>query len=392
MAVCESDQLWCFNLTSFTDNGKSRSRDPDHDLYVCLGASDIRIGKEIHIDRRHALYKGSQCQIYSQTKDTWYKGSIKDVSVDDEGEWLHVHYGMGFAKKEVRRQSAHLSVIMYDTWDDLLQYFRGDSDVDRIKESNASLLKRLTKSLDGYGVICDAELRFRIQTVLTYYKKSLNIIPDFDVFIKETRIMDRICNDNLHRFRTQYKNDINRKNIYRSLDALEDRLRHRSYDVGVFMRYEVHNPRFESLVEEAMFNEVMNITHQRLDEYLAMAKEIHSEKCFVMLSNADDFNFGIERSQPISISHILAIIIHTEQPNYAQEFTRSCLLLNHTCSKMVVQHHCNNFYWFGRLLFECIEYFGDTLEEQSSTLQCQGFPIAFKFDLFAPLINFPRST
>eukprot|EP01083_Nonionella_stella_P109501 319372_1 len=59
---------------------------------------------------------------------------------------------------------------------------------------------------------------------------------------------------------------------------------------------------------------------------------------------------------------------------------------------MVIQHHCNNFYWFGRYLFECVEFFGEALGEQSSTQQRQGLSGTFTFDLFAPLIHFPRRT
>ncbi len=65
-----------------------------------------------------------------------------------------------------------------------------------------------------------------------------------------------------------------------------------------------------------------------------------------MLSSAEDNYYGIEKHSPISISHIIAIIIHTEETNYSRAFTESFLSLNNTDSEIVIQNHCSNFYWY----------------------------------------------
>eukprot|EP01083_Nonionella_stella_P137436 418154_1 len=369
MAACQCDtHLHSLDITSLVDPDNTT---PHQNLYLFAGVPEIQIHKEIHIDRQ-TLRQGSKCKIYSHSNHRWFDGNVTDHFVDDEGEWLNVAYGpdlygdgTGYMNKQVGRLSEDLSLVMYDTWDDLLQCFRGDTDMNRIKAFNDSLLKRVIHFLDGYGVVCGPELRFRIKTLLAYYKKSLNIIPDVDLFMKETKIdITHVPMDKHGCFRDEMKKKIvNRPWVALSDNTLADKS-HERYDAGIFMRYDVNNPRFESLAEEMMFNdEVVTIYNERFDEYIAKAKEIHAEKCFVLSSNGDDFNFGIEKYQPISISHILAIIIHTKEPNYWREFTRSCLLLKHTDSDMVVQHHCNNFYWFGRYLFECVQYFGETLDD-----------------------------
>eukprot|EP01083_Nonionella_stella_P004800 13996_1 len=416
MAECEpraeSTAFDCFNLAALMDDEAMR----EQDFYIFFGGPyDAR--RDIHLDRQR-LRKGSKCQIYSNSRHKFLSGVVERVFIDHKGEWLRVAYSG--VTKDIKRMSHHLLVVMYDKWHDIMKHFGGDTGVyhenDR-EPFNHPLFTRLMAAgrsiLKEHEIQCTPELIFRIKTVLRYYKTSQNIIPDFDTFLKETNI--NVPGHKLDGFRetyqkeTEYAQRQRLQNVRRSISLktipsrsslmdilsakntlkLDDDLR--VYDLGIFMRYDVNNPRFESLAEETMFNEVANISNERFNKHLMKAKEIHIQHCFMMLSKASDFHFGIEQYEPISIAHIMAVIIHTEEPKYSRDFSRSCLLLNRTDSEMVIQYHCNNFYWFGRYLFECIEYFGKTLE-QSSTQHRQGLPQTFKFDLFAPLINYPRST
>eukprot|EP01083_Nonionella_stella_P141493 436093_1 len=417
MAECEpraeSTAFDCFNLAALMDDEAMR----EQDFYIFFGGPyDAR--RDIHLDRQR-LRKGSKCQIYSNSRHKFLSGVVERVFIDHKGEWLRVAYSG--VTKDIKRMSHHLLVVMYDKWHDIMKHFGGDTGVyhenDR-EPFNHPLFTRLMAAgrsiLKEHEIQCTPELIFRIKTVLRYYKTSQNIIPDFDTFLKETNI--NVPGHKLDGFRetyqkeTEYAQRQRLQNVRRSISLktipsrsslmdilsakntlkLDDDLR--VYDLGIFMRYDVNNPRFESLAEETMFNEVANISNERFNKHLMKAKEIHIQHCFMMLSKASDFHFGIEQYEPISIAHIMAVIIHTEEPKYSRDFSRSCLLLNRTDSEMVIQYHCNNFYWFGRYLYECIEYFGETMTEQSSTQQKQGLPTTFKFDLFAPLINFPRST
>eukprot|EP01083_Nonionella_stella_P276888 941268_1 len=114
--------------------------------------------------------------------------------------------------------------------------------------------------------------------------------------------------------------------------------------MGVFMRYDVDIPRFESLAEEIMFYDEANISNERFNTYLSKAKEIFTQNYLIMLATTDDISFGIEKYQSISMSHIICIIIYTQETEYSRAFTRSC---ENTDSGIVIQNHCNNFYWFG---------------------------------------------
>eukprot|EP01083_Nonionella_stella_P004799 13992_1 len=409
MAECWSIKpLHCFNLTGFMD-----APNPGQEFYIFFGGT-CSISDAVHTDRQRLNDDThSKCKIYSHSQNKWFKGQIGRVFENDEGEWLEVDYGKKGQKtqqKHVRRLDLELRATQSDKWCDHMlktQHLQSQIDAFFIKLMSS----KPNNLFDECAIPYNAELMFRMKTVLEYYKQSQNIIPDFDVFIHETGAM--ISDRYREHFRLKYmkiKEHILRKRQHRSMKTIVSkdslikakvltRATHTShdsdttlYDVGVFMRYDVHNPRFESLAEEIMFNEVVNISNERFNQHLAKAKEIHSENSLIMLSTADDFNFGIERWQPISISHILSIIIHTEEPHYSRAFTRSCVELNRTDSEITIQHHCNNFYWFGRYIFECVQYFGEILDDHQNEATKQGLSQRFKFDSFAAPINFPRST
>eukprot|EP01083_Nonionella_stella_P004798 13991_1 len=403
MTECKSSaridyvNTYYLNVSALLSDHVPDNSNLEHHMYIFFGGSCI-IEKDIHVDRQR-LRKGSICRVYSKSKNKWFDGTIANVFIDDEGEWLDVHYAIESITntKDMKRLDDGLLVTIRDKWDDLLQFFRGDVDMKRINAFLKQFINILKEHTDEIG----PKLIFRVKTILTYYKKTLNTIPDFDLFLTETDITNpranHITGENLEQFRKRYDEEMG-KSLWRDHESndtktdKQDTVADKLYDVGIFMRYDVNNPRFESLAEETMFNEVVNISNARFNQHMMKAKEVYDERCFIMLSSADDFSFGIEKYQPISISHIIAVIIHTEEPNYSRAFIRSCLLLNHKDPDTVIQNHCNNFYWFGRYLFECIEYFGMILDEQSSTEQRQGLARTFKFDLFAPLINVPRST
>eukprot|EP01083_Nonionella_stella_P287479 978548_1 len=397
LAQCYSSTLWhCFNLTSIYPCSKQ-------DFYIFFGGSS-----DIHSDSLDHCNEDSTYTIHSDI-----------IGVFTSLGWLDIQYSN--ASKKIKRMNEDLLVIIYDKWCDIQTHFG----CDRKSSAYHPFMEALAPILKEHNIQYHPQLMFRINTLLTYYQNSKNVLPDFDTFITETKIhtSDHLFSLDVDSFRERYCKEIanvkkhlkqrrsNKKPRRASVlfgsplprfqllraetdpvESTAETLADKLYDVGIFMRYDVNNPRFESLAEETMFNEVVKISNERFNQHLDKAREIHAHKCFIMLATADDVSFGIEKYQPISMCHILAIIIHTEEPKYSRAFIRSCLLLKHTESEIVIQTHCRNFYWFGRYLYECIQYFGEILDERSATQQMQRFVYTFKFDLFAPQINFARST
>eukprot|EP01083_Nonionella_stella_P118898 355122_1 len=76
-----------------------------------------------------------------------------------------------------------------------------------MKRINA-FLKQFINILKEHTDEIGPKLIFRVKTILTYYKKTLNTIPDFDLFVAETDIANRITSENLRRFRKRYDEEM----------------------------------------------------------------------------------------------------------------------------------------------------------------------------------------
>eukprot|EP01084_Bolivina_argentea_P274845 468595_1 len=158
------------------------------------------------------------------------------------------------------------------------------------------------------------------------------------------------------------------------------------YENGLMMRYDIMQPMYESFGEECIMNDEYNISAATFNKCLKKAQSIR--KNIVMVASKTCRNFGIRKFQTIDIRHIVAIIIYTDETGYAHALNRSYWSNNHIS-------HTHNFYWFGRYLFESIEYFGEVFNENvdDKTIKIhQGATKRFSFDSFAPAVNYPRST
>eukprot|EP01084_Bolivina_argentea_P314753 545200_1 len=129
-------------------------------------------------------------------------------------------------------------------------------------------------------------------------------------------------------------------------------------------------------------NDTYNVSATTFNTYLEKAKSLI--KNVDMKSNKTSKKFGIKQHQLIDVRHILAIIHYTDETGYSHALNRSFW------SSSVKSH--SDLYWFGRYLYESVEYFGEVFEGDMEYKIYQGSTRMFKFDTFAPSINYPRST
>eukprot|EP01083_Nonionella_stella_P002174 6247_1 len=366
-----------FNITSIVN---SQYLSSDQQFYICFGGANLfEIDEFTHVDRQQ-LSVGSLCKVWSDRQGQMIRGKVSKISREGKDEWIQVDYGDNRMCKDLQRFSEDLCVITRDKW----YYAKHKSQSEPQKES--FLMKLIGPDpnlLTKCGIPCDARTILRIKTVMMYYNKQ-NTIPDFDVFVEETNLKatdDNFRHHYLHeRQRIQNKDKQDIKTLEPGSSTIEDDhkdtdptlknerstctviLGDQLYPIGRFVRYDAANPGFESLAEEILFNDEANISSQRFNRHLAKAKKILTERFLIMSSTADDIKFGIEQFQSISVSHIICIIIYIEESEYSRAFTLSCLLLQSTDSRadseIKMKNHCDNFYWFGRYVFEAIEYFG----------------------------------
>eukprot|EP01084_Bolivina_argentea_P314752 545196_1 len=270
------------------------------------------------------------------------------------------------------------------------------------------------------------EMKLRVKTILAYYDINKSIIPAFEVLMDECDIILEMDDVKLRelkriydlaRYKVQHDkeekaNQMKKllKRLSRSQSNLSEANKsvsqlsvsgssesddliadnHILYDNGLFMRYKILNPMYESLAEECIMNSSYNITAFAFNKLLSKAKKIYEKKsnCIATMKSR---SYGILKYEPIKIQHIMAIIMYTDETQYSQQLTMSYLSYN-TEKELIKRFHSNNFYWFGRFLFEAIEFFGERFDENSEYKLFQGSSQTFKFNQFGYPINFPRST
>ncbi len=179
---------------------------------------------------------------------------------------------------------------------------------------------------------------------------------------------------------------ISNKHYMNKMESVFEEL-YAKYDKGKMMRYDVMEPTYESFAEECITNNTYTISATTFNKYLRKSQTIYGNITInSMIANKTSRKFGIQQYQPIDIRHIMAIIIYTDETGYSHALNRSFW----TTNKQTLG--CQDFYWFGRYLFEAIEYFGDLFHENFEHKIHQGATKAFSFGSFAPSVNYPRST
>lgn len=142
-----------------------------------------------------------------------------------------------------------------------------------------------------------------------------------------------------------------------------------------------------SFAEESIMNEVCNISASTFYKHLQTALSLLSKVELTAIESSK--RFGIRRHQKVDIRHVLSIVIYTAETRYCHALNRSFW------AESGSDAHSQNFYWFGRFLFEAVEYFGDCFNERldgDTAKILQGASRTFTFDNFAPSVHYPRST
>eukprot|EP01083_Nonionella_stella_P066812 176260_1 len=164
------------------------------------------------------------------------------------------------------------------------------------------------------------------------------------------------------------------------------------YKSGISMRYTVLRPKYGSLAEELRLNAIQSIRKEDWDKYLQRAMELHSklekDPANTALSNNSDEAYGISERQPIGVGHLLVVLIYTHHIFYARDFSRAYWYWQNE------NLFCDNFYWFGRYLYEAAHFFGERFDHVRFKLKPlhHGLTAPMVFDSFAPDIHSPAAT
>eukprot|EP01083_Nonionella_stella_P081885 225813_1 len=402
-------------LQSFTESGMS-GKD------VLAQSKKVFVNSFKQPDQKQ-IPRGILIKLYGQIKG--FDGT-KQVYCDHEKE-VHKWYqlfdviklkirekdGFGKVKKSVRKvdRDEVRQSWPYQIWD---KYHRQSKDTQFRNTMTSVLLKDQTVAQ------LEPETKLRIKTVLAYYELNKNEIPEFETLKKEAdlKIDD---DDQLKHTYDGVRDEVNTRkeetalnikpllslqhaeslrleksmsfdtasSVHSDAECLLPIENLKTYDQGQFVRYKILEPMYESLAEECIMNSAYNITAAAFNKILAKSKDIHRR--VNMISSTSSTGYGISRYEPIRVQHIVAIIMYIYETEYSKELTRSYLQLN-VDKELLIKFHCSNFYWFGRYLFEAIEFFGEKFDEEASDNLFQGCESMFKFDIFGYRVTFARST
>eukprot|EP01084_Bolivina_argentea_P141518 248672_1 len=361
------------------------------DVYSAIKNLDEQMMSDLHKDKETQqlllLYNAVKSKI-KQNQDTDVSPLTREESILNDSVYMQSGNWVSKAWKKYHKQS--------------IQHYQ---------DTMASLLLQNSRMHSQFS----KQTELKIKTVLAYYDLNKNIIPEFDVLIKETEmkindmqlkqtyngVRAEIIAEKEHRamrmklILKQFSVSTSNSGSVMTPSRVEEHKsnlindNHVIYDNGQFMRYESLEPMYESLAEECIMNTAYNITASTFNKLLSKANRIHNK--INLIARISSKKYGISQYEPIRIQHIMAIIMYIDETQYSQALSKS-YLLNNVDKELIIQFHANNFYFFGRYLFEAIEFFGEKFDENSNYKLYQGSMKTFKFNAFGYSINFARST
>eukprot|EP01084_Bolivina_argentea_P275238 469344_1 len=174
----------------------------------------------------------------------------------------------------------------------------------------------------------------------------------------------------------------------------DDGTYYEKYECGIPIRYTVLKPKYGSIAEEILLNDIIRLKIRAFKKYLKEAQSIHFHAQKLKQTEANisatecSRDFGIYQNECIGVSHLLVILIYTENIQFARTFSQ-CYW-----DWKDFNLFCDNFYWFGRSLYEAVYFYGKRFDHNrfKITPLKHTFPTTMEFESFAPTINFPAAT
>eukprot|EP01084_Bolivina_argentea_P223308 377859_1 len=341
------------------------------------------------------LNAGSKCKVY--VKQEWFLGDV----VDKKGK-LYVKYAEDTLSMD--QIGSELHPVIIDKWC-IRIWKRLNNDLITDNTLNSESEDVFTNSLIGsfgnmgtlskFQIKLNPKLILRVKTVLAHYKTSRNTIPSCDVFLEETNI-----NFSESSIKNGFEQEYNENQIYyknqeilKLKESKRTKIHHKLHDtaltVNFTINYETFHPKFACLFQELLFNDVIHISKVKLPKYLAKAKKFYQHNYLLKRYRSDNPIFGIRKCSPMNINHIISIIVYVED-QYSEEFTKSYLSLTSAFSKTAIQTHLDNFYWFSRYIFECIQFYGETFDDDCRNKHFYPSKVTLRFSSFSSLINLPQ--
>ena len=163
-----------------------------------------------------------------------------------------------------------------------------------------------------------------------------------------------------------------------------------SYGFGINHNYIHLSPRFPSIRDELHFNnpgpQFLNILKKAIE---TVRVKLGTESS-AMTAKEYSVKHGILRNEPITMRHVFSLLSYTDLTNFCREFRNTFRTKSEKEDMAKVSERHEEFYHFGRALFEIADHFGETMGPKVRVYH--GLSIKMCFGSFSEYFNAPTST
>eukprot|EP01084_Bolivina_argentea_P090467 163018_1 len=104
-----------------------------------------------------------------------------------------------------------------------------------------------------------------------------------------------------------------------------------------------------------------------------------------------DVDYNMIKNEPITIKHILSIVVYADLSAFCTEFRTTYRQLKEDINETNVIKRHTELYWYAKTLYESVQFYGNSLKSTLSTVY-HGLSIKMCFEEFKTYFNSPIST
>eukprot|EP01084_Bolivina_argentea_P138640 244038_1 len=125
------------------------------------------------------------------------------------------------------------------------------------------------------------------------------------------------------------------------------------YTSGISINYTILSPKYGSLMQEILLNDISSMSKESFNNFLNKAKNTLQNKIEIIpKSTESNQDFGIFKNDIIGICHLIVVNIYTTKQHFASKFNEAYWYWKDS------HFFCDNLYYVGRFLYEAVYFFG----------------------------------
>eukprot|EP01084_Bolivina_argentea_P255424 429596_1 len=280
---------------------------------------------------------GNKVQIYSESQQKWFNGEIMKVFNDPLGEWLVIDYA-GHKSKEIQRFSKYIRPLS--------DHINKDKFVCKISEL-IKIKRDKYRNIQSIARIYNKQNKF----VSTQYKSLQNGAKNI---LNEYRFGFRFFYHNYYKY---HNGDSDPAAPFSSVPGV----RHHPSNFGYPVKTLYIEAKHQNFKTELLENNIYGVGCSGWDNlYRKAVIQIQTECARKMVchrTNSAKY-YDMRHKEQIQMEHLMAAMAYCGYDELQKKFSETFRRTNNTESINDIKEKHRNYYFFGRLLRECVECFG----------------------------------